>query len=214
MREEWSLGCAHSCPSACIVQCQLRHLSDPHHATHGARGQWIKLGSKFDRVSGIPSKLAPFFLPAWTCRVWKPLCTWYWSSTHRCYQREGFFEEEGISAWQPQDAPNWVWRSQPESLVCQVVIHSPTCSTFPGNFIWDTCKVLLNLGTVYKSHLQTEGTESLTPQKNWRWVAPFSHTELWKMLLQNNMNLATTRYTTKASFRELGERAGCKSSFG
>lgn len=146
-----------------MVQCQLRHLSHPHHVTHGAKGQWIKLGSKFDRVSGITSKMAPFFLPAWTYRVWKPLCTWYWSSNHRCYQREDVFEEEKkINAWQPQDAPNGLWRSQSESLVCQAVSHSPTCSTFPGNFTWDTWSPSSPLAQ-FINHICKQGDQRVWP---------------------------------------------------
>lgn len=166
VREEWSLGCVHSCPSACIVQCQLRQSSDPHHITHGAKGQWIKQWQLATRLTEWVASLLKWLLSF--CQhghtVSETPCTWYWPSTHRCYQREGFFEEERrLSAWQPQDTPKGLWRSQSESLVCQAVIHSPTCSTFPGNFTWDAWPPSFSPLEQFINHICKQGDQRAWP---------------------------------------------------
>lgn len=219
VREEWSLGCVHSCPSACIVQCQLRHSSDPHHITRGAKGQWIKQWQLATRLTEWVASLLKWLLSF--CQhghtVSETPCTWYWPWTHRCYQREGFFEEKEDSV---PDSPKilqkdfggasqrvWsvrLWFTVPHAAHFLATLHE--MHDLPPSHPWHSLSITsANRGIREPDPLA---------QKNWRWVAPFSHMELWKMLLQNNMNLATTKYTKRASFRELGERAGCESSFG
>lgn len=142
-------------------------------------------------------------------------CSWSVSSTHRCYQREGFFEEGRRLKTAPRQLQMdfggasqrvWsvrLWFTAPHAAHFLGTLHETR--DLPPSHPWQFIITSANRGIRESDPLA---------QKNWRWVAPFSHTELWKMLLRNNMNLATTKYTIKASFRELGERAGCESSFG
>ena len=145
--------------------------------------------------------------------------------------RENFFlrkKEEAslcICVWQPQDAPKGLWRSRPESqTICMTGLSGCDLQPSMQHISWQLytrhiISLLLTLGTVYQSHLQTGGLEGLTPLLGRPEMGGtvFSHWNSGSCCSKIAWGWQLPGILSKPSFAsvgELGERVGCESCSG